>query len=166
MKCTYIKEIYKYMLFSKNAAQYCLLRTLWLRIEVNTSKKVLKSIPLIPPWWWQDLPSIEDNTFNTFPAFSGLGVQMSIWTFLKSKKAFSGKNSSKSKGAIYENLSPLFLFRRRDKGKNKSGIIKNIPKSSSGSGFHSTTLNFIAAIRKSMNKKFRKMAKNARYWSQ
>merc|ERR1712121_151199 len=76
-----------------------------------------------------------------------------------SGKAFSGGDSSKSRGAIFEILPPLFLFRRRDKGKNKSGIIENIPKSSSGSGFHSTILDFIAAIRKSMKKKIPKNGK-------
>ena len=48
-----------------------------------------------------------------------MGAQMSIYTFLKSKKAFFGKNSSKLKGAIIEILPP------RDEGKNKSGITKS-----------------------------------------
>ena len=71
--------------------------------EVNTFNTTFDNLG------WQDLPSIEVNTFNTFPAYRRMGAQMSIYTFLKSKKAFSGKNSSKSKGAIIEILPPLFF---------------------------------------------------------
>ena len=40
--------------------------------EVNTFNTTFDNLG------WQDLPSIEVNTFNTFPAYKGMGVQMNI----------------------------------------------------------------------------------------
>ena len=40
--------------------------------EVNTFNTTFDNLG------WQDLPSIEVNTFNTYPAYRGMGVQMSV----------------------------------------------------------------------------------------